>query len=214
MTSQLPMGAGLGSSAAFAVAFAGAVLSASGKLTSPIKPNNTQQIPEVLKAKFKLPTANCVPLSHSSFSDWSRDDLDLINKWSFTVEQIIHGTPSGIDNSISCHGECSSMASLYNAQFGCTIQRKILMGEILTDCFIQKLDTDNIYEWSLRQPVFAIQLENIEREILTDCQLKCQIHQYFPPSKFPSIQQLSITFYYACFNALQYVALCGIREFY
>ena len=105
MTSQLPMGAGLGSSAAFAVSFAGAMLSATGKLTSTIKPNSTsaQKIPEPLKAK--LPTVNCISQSLVSFSDWSSIDLDLINKWSFTVEQIIHGTPSGIDNSISCHGE-------------------------------------------------------------------------------------------------------------
>ena len=104
MTSQLPMGAGLGSSAAFAVSFAGAMLSATGKLMSTIKPNSsTQEIPELLKTK--LPVVNCTAQSLTSFSDWSNDDLDLINKWSFTVEQIIHGTPSGIDNSISCHGE-------------------------------------------------------------------------------------------------------------
>ena len=103
MTSQLPMGAGLGSSAAFAVSFAGAMLSAAGKLISTIKPNSAQKIPETLKAK--LPTVNCTAQSLVSFSDWSSVDLDLINKWSFTVEQIIHGTPSGIDNSISCHGE-------------------------------------------------------------------------------------------------------------
>ena len=30
--------------------------------------------------------------------------------------------------------------------------------------FIQKFDMENSDEWSLRQPVFAIQLENIERE--------------------------------------------------
>lgn len=104
MTSQLPMGAGLGSSAAFAVSFAGAMLSATGKLTSTIKANNSsQKFPKCLKAK--LPTINCTVQSMTSFCDWSNDDLDLINKWSFTVEQIIHGTPSGIDNSISCHGE-------------------------------------------------------------------------------------------------------------
>ena len=104
MTSQLPMGAGLGSSAAFAVAFAGAMLSATGKLTSTIQPSHTQQIPEPLRAK--LQTTNCTSSqSQASFCDWSGSDLDLINKWAFTVEQIIHGTPSGIDNCISCHGE-------------------------------------------------------------------------------------------------------------
>ena len=103
MTSQLPVGAGLGSSAAFAVAFAGAMLSATGKLTSTIHPNGTQKIPELLGAKLSI--VNGASHSQASFFDWSDHDLDLINKWAFTVEQIIHGTPSGIDNCISSHGE-------------------------------------------------------------------------------------------------------------
>ena len=104
MTSQLPMGAGLRSSAAFAVAFTGAMLSATGKLTSTIEPNGTQQIPELLKEK--LLSTNCISSrSQALFYDWSARDLDLINKWAFTVEQIIHRTPSGIDNCISVHGE-------------------------------------------------------------------------------------------------------------
>jgi len=102
MSSQLPMGAGLGSSAAFAVTFAGCMLSATRKLTSAIKPNDTHQIPEPLRTKL---TTDCMSQSQDSFCDWSNSDLDLINKWAYTVEQIIHGTPSGIDNSISCYGE-------------------------------------------------------------------------------------------------------------
>ncbi|XP_065892630.1 mevalonate kinase-like isoform X2 [Dysidea avara] len=99
MTSQLPMGAGLGSSAAFAVTFAGAMLSATGKLNSTIKPTNKHEIPERLRARITGSSQDC-----PSFCDWTSSDLDLINKWAFTVEEIIHGTPSGIDNSISCYG--------------------------------------------------------------------------------------------------------------
>ena len=38
----------------------------------------------------------------------------------------------------------------------------------------------NIDGWSLRQPVFAIQLENIERENFDRLLAKCHIRQYFP----------------------------------
>ena len=102
MTSQLPMGAGLGSSAAFAVAFSGAMLSATGKLSSTIKPTKPQEIPETLRARMARSnmSQDCL-----SFCDWTISDLDLINEWAYTVEEIIHGTPSGIDNSISCYGE-------------------------------------------------------------------------------------------------------------
>ena len=88
------------------------MLSATRKLTSTIHPSNTQQIPELLKEKL----TNCVSSrSQFSFCNWSTSDLDFINKWAFTVEQIIHGAPSGIDNCISVHGEhYISLLYLYN----------------------------------------------------------------------------------------------------
>ena len=60
-----------------------------------------------------------------------------------------------------------------------------MTGGILMDC---KFDMENIDRWSLRQPVFAIKLENIERENFDRSLAKCQIRQYFPPSKFPAIR--------------------------
>lgn len=72
--SQLPVGAGLGSSAAFSVALSAGLLQAAGLTT---------------------PTEN---------GGYTAEDQKLVNKWAFEGEKVIHGTPSGIDNSVSTFG--------------------------------------------------------------------------------------------------------------
>ncbi|GAB4855531.1 hypothetical protein Ancab_024151 [Ancistrocladus abbreviatus] len=78
VTSDLPLGSGLGSSAAFCVSVSGALLALSG----------------------------CVSLDCSQ-QDWisfGESELELVNKWAFQGEKIIHGKPSGIDNTVSTYG--------------------------------------------------------------------------------------------------------------
>ncbi|XP_043541374.1 mevalonate kinase-like [Chiloscyllium plagiosum] len=77
--SELPIGAGLGSSAAYCVCLAAALLSASGAITWP------------------------VPQDYNS-TRWSEDELELINKWAFQGEKLIHGNPSGVDNAVGTWG--------------------------------------------------------------------------------------------------------------
>ncbi|KAJ1647359.1 Mevalonate kinase [Coemansia asiatica] len=68
--SLLPVGAGLGSSAAFNIALASALLRLNGLVDR---------------------------------AD-STEERELVNKWAFKGEQVAHGTPSGIDNSVATFG--------------------------------------------------------------------------------------------------------------
>uniref|UniRef100_A0AAY5EKP3 Mevalonate kinase n=1 Tax=Electrophorus electricus TaxID=8005 RepID=A0AAY5EKP3_ELEEL len=77
--SELPTGAGLGSSAAYTVCLSAALLSARGTISSLLtQPQDT--------------------------ASWSEEELTLINKWAFQGEKIIHGNPSGVDNAVATWG--------------------------------------------------------------------------------------------------------------
>ncbi|XP_060763829.1 mevalonate kinase [Neoarius graeffei] len=77
--SQLPTGAGLGSSAAYSVCVSAALLTASGTISFPLSKNQ-----------------------HTA--RWSEQELELINNWAFQGEKIIHGNPSGVDNAVGTWG--------------------------------------------------------------------------------------------------------------
>ncbi|GAA6224778.1 mevalonate kinase [Lates japonicus] len=77
--SELPTGAGLGSSAAYSVCLAAALLCASGAIHTPLK-----------------------ELDHTA--RWCQEELELINSWAFQGEMIIHGNPSGVDNAVGTWG--------------------------------------------------------------------------------------------------------------
>nr|XP_008519137.1 PREDICTED: mevalonate kinase isoform X2 [Equus przewalskii] len=97
--SELPPGAGLGSSAAYSVCLAAAFLAACEEIPNPLKDGE--------------PT-----------SRWTEEDLELINKWAFQGERVIHGNPSGVDNTVSTwggalryqQGKISSLKSSYVAK--------------------------------------------------------------------------------------------------
>lgn len=81
ITSELPLGSGLGSSAALCVALSAALLSFSDSVT--------------------------LDLSHQGWLLYGENELELLNKWAFEGEKIIHGRPSGIDNTVSTYGMLS-----------------------------------------------------------------------------------------------------------
>ncbi|XP_023226889.1 mevalonate kinase-like isoform X1 [Centruroides sculpturatus] len=71
ISSQLPIGAGLGSSASYSVCIAASLLAICGKI------------------------------SPTSLTD---EQLSLVSKWAYEAEKILHGKPSGVDNSICTYG--------------------------------------------------------------------------------------------------------------
>lgn len=78
--SNLPVGAGLGSSASYSVCLATALLQLNGHLSGARGEDGT-----------------VTPME-------TAEQRELINQWAFQAEKVIHGNPSGIDNTVSTLG--------------------------------------------------------------------------------------------------------------
>ncbi|KAH7884666.1 Cys/Met metabolism PLP-dependent enzyme-domain-containing protein [Phlebopus sp. FC_14] len=83
----LPVGAGLGSSAAFSVCAATALLLMFGRI-SLLPASSEPSASSVSSADSKLSTALA----------------DTVNTYAFLSEKILHGNPSGVDNSVAVYG--------------------------------------------------------------------------------------------------------------
>jgi mevalonate kinase len=95
MKSQFPFAAGLGSSAAYSVCLSAGFLSLS-KLVTPDPVSHGPNVEFTLPSGMEAAGKYC-------FSD---SDLQLINKWALEGERLVHGNPSGIDNTICTRGGC------------------------------------------------------------------------------------------------------------
>ncbi|GLT94969.1 hypothetical protein SLE2022_126780 [Rubroshorea leprosula] len=101
VTSNLPLGAGLGSSAAFCVALSAAFLSLSNSVS--------------------------LDVSQKGWLTYKESELELLNKWAFEGEKIIHGKPSGIDNTVSTYGNMIQFKSGSLTRIKTTMPLKMLI---------------------------------------------------------------------------------------
>ncbi|KAJ7056569.1 Cys/Met metabolism PLP-dependent enzyme-domain-containing protein [Mycena amicta] len=92
----LPVGAGLGSSASFSACVASSLLLINRGISLPPPP-----APSTTGLDTPAPH---VHVSHQGRRFVPPSVAERVNKWAFISEKILHGTPSGIDNSVAVFG--------------------------------------------------------------------------------------------------------------
>ncbi|GMI45896.1 hypothetical protein TrCOL_g692 [Triparma columacea] len=110
---SLPVGSGLGSSAAFCVSLSAALLS--------VREGGGEGV-------------EAVP---------GREELEKINTWGYHGESIIHGAPSGIDNTVSTYGGCVKMRRVLHEGGAGSTEKEIFKLEepievLITNTFVPK----------------------------------------------------------------------------
>ena len=106
-SSNLPIGAGLGSSAAFSTCVASALLLAHQHISLPIRP----YIPVCHPPVATDPLVDDEPRL-------SPNDADLVDGWAFLSEKVLHGNPSGIDNAVSVRGGAVAFTRSFGGRQG------------------------------------------------------------------------------------------------
>jgi mevalonate kinase len=109
---KLPIGAGLGSSAAFSVAASAALYKLQSQLITPsiiCGPPITKKLKSYHDHDNDANTNVSNNNSNNNnnnilYHQPTKEQLDIINKLAFYSETLIHGIPSGIDNTVSTYG--------------------------------------------------------------------------------------------------------------
>lgn len=94
--STLPIGAGLGSSASFSTCSATAILLLHQRISIPPLPLPASEPREG--------DPGHIHVSHKGRRAIAPSIADEVNRWAFVAEKILHGNPSGVDNSVAVFG--------------------------------------------------------------------------------------------------------------
>lgn len=95
----LPIGAGLGSSASFSVCIATALLLLHQRISIPPLPE-----PSRSPGARSSTDPGHIHVPHQGRKAIPGDVAEEVNRWAFVSEKVLHGTPSGVDNSVSVFG--------------------------------------------------------------------------------------------------------------
>jgi cystathionine beta-lyase/mevalonate kinase len=95
---SLPVGAGLGSSAAFSVCAATVLLLFYGRISPPSSPS---ELPSPASSSSSRPSSSSPTQEASKLP---KSLADTVNTYAYLSEKILHGNPSGVDNSVAVYG--------------------------------------------------------------------------------------------------------------
>ncbi|NXJ82173.1 KIME kinase, partial [Trogon melanurus] len=165
--SELPTGAGLGSSAAYAVCLAAALLTACGAISCPLKEGEA--------------TAR-----------WTEEELTLINSWALQGERVMHGNPSGVDNAVGTWGTPASCRKGRGKERFLVASRVPLLRILLTNTKVPrstKVLVANVKEKILKFPAIMNPVLDSIDAISQECQSVLEAMPANPsPEHYPVLE--------------------------